>query len=401
MRRTALLLLLTAALAGSPKLCRAQAESTQAAISSISRSSAVKADSPATSVQNPDPPGEQLPIEKLEFKSQPPIPGAEASPAFVGPIVCSPDGIPFVDFLQPPDYMRHVIYSLDPKGGHGFSPKAIPGLYDVQLQSYFASNSILGILIRATADDKKAQSPVPPGPGMPPAEVYVGAHQDYLAEFDKDGNFKQTVSLPPTYHFWRMAQLSDDTLLALAYDKTNSVPRLFLLDSKGEILHTLEIPARMKDSPQLKLRVSGDESDRVAAQSSLSSWLFAPARDAILLYQAHSTSPLLEVRAGGVVREVPLETPKAYSLDGVISANDRWILRYRRESLDGSSEIDAKQGTNNYVLYEVSPSDGSLRAEIDPGSTAFFGLACEQNGVVTAFSTSGGQILPMTASLPN
>jgi hypothetical protein len=112
---------------------------------------------------------------------------------------------------------------------------------------------------------------------------------------------------------------------------------------------------------------SGDLGKQINAAGSLSWWIFAPARNRVLLYQAHAQSPILEVGAGGAVREVPVQAPKGYVLDGVLSANDRWIMRFRRESLSGSGEIDARPEASNYVLYEVDSSDGSLRRRIDVG----------------------------------
>ncbi|HUX46030.1 MAG TPA: hypothetical protein VMV57_14880 [Terracidiphilus sp.] len=339
-------------------------------------------------------------VVQLDFEVKPAIPWVPASPIFAGPIFCSPSGIPYVDFPQPPDYMSHVIYSLNPKGGHEFSAKDVPGLYDPSSHAYFVSESMVGLLVNATKDGKKSSRTLTLMPGMPPRAISPGAHHDYLVEFDRQGNFKKTLDLPATYHFWRIAELPDETFLALAYDRVNAVPLLFLLNSDGQILRTLELPNGMTQNGEMTQGETGGITTQVAAESGMSWWLFAPARKDILLYQARSKAPVLEVGAGGVVREVPLQAPKGYVLDDVISASDRWIMRYRKDSISDKGPIDAGPRTKNFVLFEVNPSDGSLRAQFDPGKVSISDIACEHDDVVTAFSMKDGKVILKTADLP-
>jgi hypothetical protein len=343
----------------------------------------------------------QLPTAKLEFKpQQAAVPGAQGSMAFASPIICSPSGIPFVSFIEPTDFGPQTISSLDPKGGHAYSVKTVPGLYDINfIHGYFVSDSVVGILVRATKDDKTAPNTISVGPGFPARHVYTGEHHDYLVEFDSGGNFKAALELPDHYQFQRLAALSDDTLLALAFDPANLVPMLFLLDSGGKMVRSLQIPEEMANSPELVAGRSGDVSKQVNAATSLNWWIFASARNRILLYQAHTKSPVLEVGAGGAVREVPLKFPKGYVLDGVLSANDRWIMRFRRESLSDSGAIDTRPEANNYLLYEVDPFDGSPRRKIEADGGLFHSIACEQDGVFTAFSVDGEKVTLETADL--
>lgn len=343
-----------------------------------------------------------LPVVKLEFKAQPPIPGISASQVFSTPVLCSPEGTPFVDYPQPPFFMEHVIYSLDPKGAHSFSPKSAPGLYDVQFQSFYAGDSSVVFLVSATKDDKQSLTAESPLPGIPapPVKKYIGEHHDYLVTFDRNGSYKSTAELPSRYHFWRIGLLPDGNLLALGFAPANSEARLLVLDSTGGILRTLQIPSKMAESPDLTQGESGPEVNRARAESSLSWWLFVPSRNRILLYQAHTNHPILEVGAGGAVREVPLEIPKGYALDGFVPANDRWIVRYRLKSALGAGASDASSESRNYVLYEADPSDGSLRRRIAPGAGSLFNLACEQDGVFAAFSMQDDKVIRRTADLP-
>jgi hypothetical protein len=370
-------------------------------VSAAANKAAPQTEKPGSLAGQPEDPVAQMPVIKLEFKAHDPIPGAHGSSAFVSPIICSPDGVPFVSFIDPSSFGPQAIDSLDPKGGHEFSLKAIPGLYDINsIHGYFVSDSMVGLLVHATKDDKKASNAVPMGPGMPPRAVYTGEHHDYLVEFDSTGNYQKAVELPGAYQFRRLAALADDTLLALAYDRVNSVPRLFLMDSGGQIIRSLQIPGKMQESPEFGNAQAGGVAEQVQAESSLSWWTIALARKKILLYQAHSNAPVLEVGAGGALREVPIQFPKGYTLDGIISANDRWIMRFRRESLSDSGQIDARPEANNYVLYEVDSSDGSLKHRIVAETGPFYSIACEQDGVLTAFSIDGDKVKLETADLP-
>ena len=347
-------------------------------------------------------PLDHIPVVKLEFKSQGTIPGTQGSQAFVSPILCSPEGIAFVAFIKPSDFGPQAISSLDPKGGHIFSTQTIPGLYDINfLHGYFASDSMVGILVRGTKDDKQASNTISLGPGIPPKHVYTGKHQDYLIEFDSGRNFEKAIELPERFDFRRIAVLSDDTLLGLAYERANSVPRLFLMDSDARIVRSIEIPNAMMSSSEIEAGQSGDSLNEIPAESSLSWWLFAPSRERVLLYQAHSKSPILEVGAGGVVREVPIAFPQGYVLDDVIPANDRWIMRFRKESSSDSSAVDTRPESNTYVLFEVDPADGHLRRQIEVSAGPFYSISCEQDGVFSAFSIDGQKVNLLTANLPH
>ncbi|HUY81012.1 MAG TPA: hypothetical protein VMU92_04750 [Acidobacteriaceae bacterium] len=347
-------------------------------------------------------PSADLPAVALNFEDPKPIPGVPAAGAFVQPILCSPDGIPFVEFLMPKDFGPQSVYSLNPKGGRVYSVKAVPGLYDVSfLRGFFVSDSVVGLLVRATKDKATAPNTVSIGPGFPPKHVYTGAHYDYLVEFDRDGSYKKTLELPEHYDFWKVAALPDDTFIALAYDRVNAVPLLLVLDSDGEIKHPIELPNAMVGNPTMAQGETDGMRTEMAAESSMSWWLFATARKDILLYQAHTNAPVLEVGAGGVVREVPLQAPKGYVLDGIISASDRWIMRYRREGLSDGIAIDSRPEAKNYVLYEVNPLDGSLEREIDAATGPFYSIACEGDGVMTAFRMDGKKMERETADLPH
>jgi len=198
----------------------------------------------------------------------------------------------------------------------------------------------------------------------------------------------------------RLAPLSDGNLIALATDRINWVPHLLLLDSGGQVIRQIEPPAAMLDNPDMKPDGSDFEHDRARALTSLSAWRFVPARKRVLLYQAHSHSPILEVGNGGAVREVNLVAPAGYLLDGVISSNDRWIVRYKKEADAGTCGSGPTSRVLPYALYEFDPNDGTLRSKLEIGTGQLFGIACEQDGVFTAFTLNGDKPIRQTADIP-
>jgi hypothetical protein len=62
----------------------------------------------------------------------------------------------------------------------------------------------------------------------------------------------------------------------------------------------------------------GDTLARVKAENNMSTWMFAPARQHILMYVWHRKPILLEIGAGGFMREVPIEAPPGYVIQDVI-----------------------------------------------------------------------------------
>ena len=341
----------------------------------------------------------ELPILKIKL-NDPVVTGGPDLHVYMSPTFCSPDGTPYVIVLDSTDFRKRTICSLDARGAHAFTTGAIPDLYDINFSSDFVGDSTVGLLVNATRDNKTSARKGTMNPGSPPRDVYIGEHHDFLLEFDRSANFKRTVDLPNIYHFWRVAELADGALLPLAYDRANAVPRLVVLDSDGQIIRSLEVPQQMSDTPELRQGQSGEPMKQAMAESSISWWLFASARQKILLYQARSHSPVLEVGAGGAVREVPLQAPKGYALESIISSSDRWLICYRRDGLPDGQQIDARPEAKNFILYEVNPSDGSLKSQIDLVTDRRFEIACEQDSSLIGFAMESDKLLRISADLP-
>jgi hypothetical protein len=339
-----------------------------------------------------------IPAIALDFKPQQSIPGAPSSGAYMAPVECAPDGVPLVAFIDPADWTMPSLYALDPKGGHAYAPRSSPGLYDIHFVSYFASDSMVAVQVSATRDS--TQSTRMRRSGGQPQTYYSGAHHEFLIEFDPNGSYKKTVDLPQQYDFRHIATLPDDTLLALSYDPANRVPLLLLLDSSGEIVRPLELPEAMVSDPAVTQGQSGNGVNVAKAASSLSWWLFGSARGRVLLYQARAHSPVLEVGAGGVTRQVQVAGLSGYTPSGVVDSNDRWIMQFRKDGLPDHTAVDTHPASGNFLYYEVDPNDGALRRRIDLPNDPFVNVACEHDGTIIGFiGERDKQVTPVLADL--
>ena len=156
----------------------------------------------------------------------------------------------------------------------------------------------------------------------------------------------------------------------------------------------------MVSDPAVTQGQSGNGVNVARAASSLSWWLFGTARGRVLLYQARSHSPVLEVGAGGATRQVQVAAPAGFTLSGVITTNDRWIMQFRKDGLPDHTAIDTHPSSGNFVYYEVDPNDGSLRRRIDLPNDPSVNLACEHDGTVIGFiGERDKQVVPMFADL--
>jgi hypothetical protein len=224
--------------------------------------------------------------------------------------------------------------------------------------------------------------------------AYSGEYHDYILEYDRKGQYRTRVKLPDNYSFRRVAGLGDDSFLAVAYERANSVPRLFVIGADGTITRSIELPPSISTDDILKTGTSGDLRDRIVAEMSLSQWAFAAARGRLLLYKAGLRSPVFEVTETGGTREVPIAYPDGYALDAIIPSDQRWLMRLRSTSTDQGASVLPK-----FAVYELSPSDGSLMRQIVVDQSWVFGLACDGNGELTSISSDPKGVILARAEL--
>jgi urease beta subunit len=328
-----------------------------------------------------------LPTVKLEFSEAKAVSGVTGSPLIGNQKQCGPDGAVFVQMAVAPFYREKQVVALGgPDGSRIYSLSLVPNnLHDVTLVDYSPTSSEVAFLVRATedAEQKEYRASTPDGK-VDAGKGYRGEHHNYILIYDRKGSYKSTVDLPADAIFTRLGELEPGEFVLLGYDPVNRAAGLRLVSSSGKLLRTLQLPSKMENDASLEQGETGGAVEVAKAVAGLSHWQFTSTRGKIVLSRPGAAGVVLEVGSGGAVREVPLESPPAYELDGFVPANDRWLVRYRRKDLPERGGIDANGSSGNFVLFDVNPLDGSLRRGLElPGRSSVFGIGCESEGEVT------------------
>jgi hypothetical protein len=319
---------------------------------------------------------DEIPTKTLEFKIQETDPGMSVSPITVLPSQCTPDGTVFLDMLKPTDPSQHTVLSVQGKKSQTYSPSAISDLHDIRVMNFFPSDSVVGFLVRASKE-----LPGAPGSGKSPAGIPWDKYHNYIAEFDRDGSYRESIELPLTYQLSHFAILPSGEFLASGYDELNATPRLLFLNSSGEVVRNLDLPAfRSFLGGNLPFR-SGES--MTASGKLLGSVLFTAYKQHILVWRMDSNDPVLDVGPGGSVREVPLQTPQGFVFVDMIAASDRWVAHFRSAQVPEHSQFNQ----TDYSYYEVRPQDASLSAKLMQSGVAPLVLSCESEGTYLAFKT--------------
>jgi hypothetical protein len=322
----------------------------------------------------------EIPTHVLDFEGANPVPGLAASPFIVLPTQCSSDGTLYLDMLDPSDPRQHIFYGIEEDRSVPFTATSISDLHDVEFISAYATSSMVGFLVRAAKENGQAQRTVKEGNDKTSTVVInPNQHHFYIAEFNLDGVYKQSIELPiqgPIYHF---AILSSGEFLATAYDSTTDAPQLFLFSSAGDILRQIYMPnttnAKTKQSNRRPVN------PLMASARLMGSILFTPYGDDVLVWQAGVNAPILEVQPGGSVRELHISAPKGYVLAGMVPSNDRLVAQFQPINLDTS----VAQNESEYMYYEINPSDGSLLNQLKITGNHAGTIACEHDGDYLSF----------------
>jgi hypothetical protein len=109
--------------------------------------------------------------------------------------------------------------------------------------SFFPSDSVVGFLVRASKE-----LPGAPGTGKSPAGIPWNKYHSYIAEFDRNGSYKESIELPMTYVLSHFAILPSGEFLVTGYDELNSTPKLLFLNSSGQVVRSIDLPAARSSS---------------------------------------------------------------------------------------------------------------------------------------------------------
>lgn len=282
---------------------------------------------------------------------------------------CDTGGSLFLDMLDPKDLKKHTAVSFRVGESQTYLPSAIPDLHDMFILGFYPSSSEVAFLVRGTKD-----LPGSSGPNTSPAGITWSSYHTYIAEFKRDGSYKGTIQLPISYKIARFAIFPSGELLVLGYDELNSVIRLLLLNSSGDVQRTIDLPASR--SPIAGTTPYHSPSGATAMSKVLASFEFTPYKEDILVWRANNNDPILDVSSGGSVHEVPLQVPPGFAFAGMIPSNDRWVGHFRSKNVPQNAPFTA--GTYSY--FELRPEDASIFAKLlIPGDLPQF-LACEADG---------------------
>ncbi len=318
-----------------------------------------------------------FPVHTLDFKTLDSPPTLTISSVMTFPSECTVDGALFLDMLDSTNPRRHTVVSIHGKDTNAYEVSAISDLNDITVISFFPSDDTVGFLVRASKEQ-----PGPHTPGRSAAGIAWKDYHNFIAEFDRNGQYKDSIQLPVDYTLSRFAMLPSGEFIITGYDKLNSTVRLLFLKQSGEILRSLDMPsardfaARNEDS-------STAESDK-DARLLLGSILFTRYQNDILVWRMNSNHPILDVGSGATVREVPLQPPSGQLFVDLVPATDRWIAHFRSETVRENAAFNQ----TDYSYYELNPQDGSISSKLVQSGDTQNSISCESGGRYIAFKRS-------------
>lgn len=228
------------------------------------------------------------------------------------------------------------------------------------------------------------------GPGKSPVGIPLNTYHNYVARFELDGTYKGVTELdtkcdlsrPGPCELRHLAVFPSGDLLVTESDSETSNLKVLYLKSSGEVVKQIDVPASRKAMDW------GDATSnpevRRAAKAFLASVYFTAVGDNVVVWRANSDDPVVEVRDGGGVREVPVQIPDGWRFADMVASNDRWVVHYRTENTPPS----VRMSTEMDAYYEVRPQDGSLAARIVQGGDVPLSIACESSGTYMSFKVN-------------
>ncbi len=258
----------------------------------------------------------------------------------------------------------------------------ISDLTDFNVTDMFPADAGIYFLVQGSKEQ-----PGERGTGKSPAGIPWKDYHNYVARFDLSGTFKGSIqlgtkcdiSLPGQCELRHLAVFPSGDMLVTESDPATSTLKLLYLKSSGEVVKQIDVPASRKPL------VWGDSSSNPqlhqAAEMFLGSVYFTAVDQNIVVWRANSSDPVVEVRDGGGVREVPIQIPNGYRVADLVASNDRWVVHFRTEN----TPPNVRMSEDSDAYFEVRPQDGSLSAKLSQKGDAPQSIACESGGTYTSF----------------
>jgi hypothetical protein len=336
---------------------------------------------------------ELIPLKVVEFKA------LDSDPAFSFPSTtvnyphCLSDGslvLQSIDWEAVkntpkgkfPKYNDMVTITRDKKT-QTISSTNISDLTDFNVLDFFATDSGVYFLLQGTKE-----KPGERGPGKSPTGIPWNAYSDFVARFDLDGTYKGATELgvgcdlsrPGTCEPAHLALFPSGDMLMTESDPASSTLKVLYLKSSGEVVKQIDVPASRK--PLDWGDASSGTGARQAAKMFLASVYFTAVDKNIVVWRANSHDPVVEVREGGGVREVPIQIPDGYRLADMVASNDRWVVHFRTEN----TPPNVRWNDDTDAYFDLHPQDGSLAAKIVEKGEIPRSIACESSGTYTSFT---------------
>ena len=258
----------------------------------------------------------------------------------------------------------------------------ISDLTDFLVVDGFPADAGVYLLLEGTKE-----RPGQPGTGKSPSGIPLKEYGSYVARFDLDGDYKGATKLgvecdltrPGYCEIRHLAVFPSGDMLVTEYDPAASTLKLLYLKSSGEVVKQIEVPASRKN---IEWGDASSNSDiQRPAKTFLASVFFTAVGNNIVVWRANVNEPVVEVRQGGGVREVPLQIPQGWRFADMVASNDRWVVHLRSENTPPIARMS--EDTDSY--YEMRPQDGSLSAKIVQKGDTPLSIACESSGAYTSF----------------
>ena len=265
---------------------------------------------------------------------------------------------------------------------------SISDLTDINfILDVFPADSGIYFLLQATKDPRGER-----GPHKSPAGIPFASYRYYVARFDLDGTYREATELSvgcdPSQSGHceprHLAVFPSGDMLVTESDPGSSTLKVLYLKSSGEVVKQIDVPAGRKP---LDWGDSSSNSEiQEAARTFLASVFFTAVGDNIVVWRANSNDPVVEVRQGGGVREVPIQVPDRWRFADMVASNDRWVVHFRTENTPPS----VRMSTDIDAYYDVRPQDGSLAARLVQKGDIPLSIACESSGTYTSFKINDG-----------
>jgi hypothetical protein len=316
--------------------------------------------------------------------------------AMGGNTACGEDGSIFLEVYVPDSRNGMVLHSLAPDGKIvRFNPGNIQGYKFIGMPTrFFADETHIAALVDAQPEKASPQDKWPP-----PVQLAL--------IYDRQGVFQKAVRLPDGFEASALGMYGSGNLLVVGANVSDKSAHLLVVSESGGIDREMRL---FDEDYNLSPHAKEDQplsSAPVFKAGALSSMRIIPYGQNLLLFPTATKQPIIEVNEHGIVHVYPLQIPKGFVLETLLSTDGhRWKVSTLSEQVETIKVKDSD--SHSYAMkygpiFEFDPADGTALRRIErPESASWAVLACEHDGEYAAFTTDAkdGSLELMKASVP-